>query len=904
MSEINLDGIDLEKELAESVEINLDGIELGDSTEEATAGETFAYAFEKEGNLTRDFGDYLETMIPLGRVVMPWEDEFDETGFYASPVETYGEAWATASQDERRKMIIDTRAKALQEEYGDKSFDEESLAYTAGGVTKAVTDISTLVPFGKGVASAVKMGGGLAASASVAEDLAKEGKVDIQDVAVDTLIGAVAAGVLQYGGEKIASRFKAKAMNKKLKEAQKVLDESTTKDVTKALKDAGYTDRQIAEVGSAAKATGKKLVVRKVNKTNPESEANALVTRHAHTQKDSMLDKALGSMTTRLMNINPALGRKMRQYEQGSRETFNSYAQKAEPFIKSYRALDEDVRKKVGFMLSNGKFDDVVNLVGKDSPLGKSIPQLKSMLKQAGDELKASGRNFDENPNYFPRLVKDYDRMSSELYGRGLTNKINSKIKEYADKKGISVSDVTSHQKDRIANDVIRAYDPIVAQGMPSNLKQRMLKELDESVHAEYYVDADEALTHYISGASHDIHVNKLFGKFSSENLDDSIGALARDLNLNNAELSDVSDILKARFQGGRQSSSALNQAIKNVGYMGTIGQFTSTVTQLGDLGVSSAMHGLRNTMHSFFDAVGNKSKIKLIDIAVNDEIMQEIATDPSTTSRILDKVLTGTGFKAVDRIGKESLINANFRMLQSQAKKSPAKIKAKWGKYYGDDTDQLISDLAQGKITPLTKEHAFATLSDFQPISMSEMPEYYAKHPDARILYMLKSFTLKMWDVVRKNVYNEWKRGNRKEAAKAMALLGLNLSLANTATSKLKELMSGKEVNMKPEDLPADLMWNLLGVYGFGKYQASQVEREGVVGTAFGMIQPPTPALDIASGVYGEITKEDDVDDPNKEIRKAVRNVPVVGGIVSNWFLGGAEAHDERMRNERYKDE
>jgi hypothetical protein len=869
--------------------------------QEATAGETFAYAFEKEGNLTRDFGDYLETIIPLGRVVMPWEDEFDETGFYASPVETYGEAWATASQDERRKMIINTRAKALQEEYGDKSFDEESLAYTAGAITKAVADPSTLIPFGRGVKSAMVVGGGLGGVASTADDLAEKGEVDIVDVARDTVIASAMSGIIQAGGQKVVNTFKNKAMRKRVDKAQEILDNTSGKDVTKALKDAGYTDKQIAEVGSAARATGKKLVARKVNKTNPEAEANALVTRHAHTQKDSVLDKALGSMTTRLMNINPALGRKMRQYEMGSRETFNTYAQQAEPFIKSFRALDAEKRKRVGFMLSNGDFDGVINLVGKDSPVGESIPALKNMLKDAGDALKSSGRVFDENPNYFPRLVKDYDKMSSELFDSGITNKINGKIREYAKKKGINVSEVTSYQKDRIANDVIRAYDPIVAQGMPSNLKQRMLKNLDEDVHAKYYVDADEALTHYISGVSHDIHVNKLFGKFSSENLDESIGALVRDLNLNNAEISDVSDILKARFQGGRQSASSLNQAVKNIGYMGTIGQFTSTVTQLGDLGVSSAMHGFKNTMSAFFDAVGNKSKIKLIDIAVDDEIMTEIASDPTLTSRLLNKVLTATGFKAVDRLGKESIINSSFKMLQKQAQKSPEKIVKKWGKYYGDDMPQLLDDLAAGRVTPLTKEHAFATLSDFQPISMSEMPEYYAKNPDARILYMLKSFTLKMWDVARKNIYNEWKRGNKKEAVQTMALLGLNLSLANTATSKIKDLMVGRDI--EPENLPTDLMWNLLGVYGFSKYQADKAGRDGIVDTAFGMIQPPTPALDVATGVYKQATAEEDINDPDKNIRKVVRNIPVVGNIAANWMFGGAEAYNEKLREERYKD-
>ena len=905
MSEINLDGIDIGQLIKKEIspEINLDGIDLSNlvNKEKATGMETFSYAFEKEGNLSRDFGDYMETIIPLGRVVMPWEDAFDETGFYQSPVETYGEEWATASQDERRKMILNTRAQQLEEEYGDKEFDKESGAYLAGTIAKAVADPSTAIPFGQGVRAAIGVGGAVSAASSTAKDLAEEGEVNLADVAVDTLTGAAVSGVFQYGGQKVANVFRKKAMNTKVKKAQKVLDESPYKDVSKALKDAGYNDKQIAEVGSAAQATGKKLVVRKANKTNPEAEANEFVTRHAHTQKDSKLDKAFGIMSTRLMNIHPALGRRLRQYEQGSRETFNSYAQGIEPFVKSYRALDGETRKSVNFLLANGKFDEVTKLVGKDSPLGQALPQLKQTLNTAGKDLKASGRVFDENPDYFPRLVRDYEQMSSELYDETVNSLIGRRIKAYADKKGVTVGEVTSHQKDSIANSVLRAYDPLVASGVPSNLKRRLIKEVDKDVHAKYYMEADEALTRYISGASHDIHVNKMFGKFGGENLDTSIGALVNDFKLNTAQQSDVSDILKARFQGGRQSAGKYNQLLKNVGYMGTIGQFTSTITQLGDPFVSAAKHGTLNTIRSFFGAVGNKSKMKLIDIAIDDEVMAEIASDPTLTSRLLNKVLTATGFKAVDRIGKETIINSNFKMLQAQAKRSPKVIRDKWKVYYGDDMDNLIDDLARGKITPLTKEHAFATLSDFQPISMSEMPELYAKHPDARILYMLKSFTLKMWDLARKDIYNEWRNGNKKQAAQAMATMGLYLAAGNTATSKIKDLMLGRDI--EPENLPNDLMWNLLGVYGFGKYQFEQSGRDGLVDTTFGMAQPPIPLVDAAEGAYKYVTAEENFNDPNKDARKVVRNLPVVGNIATNWFMGGAEAYNQRLEKEKYKD-
>lgn len=41
----------------------------------------------------------------------------------------------------------------------------------------------------------------------------------------------------------------------------------------------------------------------------------------------------------------------------------------------------------------------------------------------------------------------------------------------------------------------------------------------------------------------------------------------------------------------------------------------------------------------------------------------------------------------------------------------------------------------------------------------MLEMPQPYVNSPNARLAYMLKSFTLKQWDIARRKIYQEIKK-------------------------------------------------------------------------------------------------------------------------------------------------
>jgi hypothetical protein len=172
-------------------------------------------------------------------------------------------------------------------------------------------------------------------------------------------------------------------------------------------------------------------------------------------------------------------------------------------------------------------------------------------------------------------------------------------------------------------------------------------------------------------------------------------------------------------------------------------------------------------------------------------------------------------------------------------------------------------------------------------------MPEWYLKNPNGRILYMLKSFTLKQFDIVRREIVREYAKGNKKDAiAKATALVGY-ATAANLGTQVVKDMAQGREV--RPEDLPPKAMWTLLGIYGFNNYIAERYLSQGDLGGALlNTILPPLPVLDSLQQGIKQTTNM--IQDEDYDYFKATKAFPVFGPVVYSWFGGGAERYNDRL--------
>ena len=104
-------------------------------------------------------------------------------------------------------------------------------------------------------------------------------------------------------------------------------------------------------------------------------------------------------------------------------------------------------------------------------------------------------------------------------------------------------------------------------------------------------------------------------------------------------------------------------------------------------------------------------------------------------------------------------------------------------------------------------------------------MPKFYNQSGNARIMYMLKSFTVKQFDVFREAAQKDidranefYKKGNKKQAAKAAAEaiskitgLGLVYGAANASTDMIKDTLYGRPI--KRDELFEDNLWRLAGI-------------------------------------------------------------------------------------------
>lgn len=854
---------------------------------QGSAWERFKKSFVKAGGITRNLGDYMESRVPLGTI------GFDDAGDFGwiSPDEMYGEGFMEASPEQRREMIFAQRNAELEERF--PGVGDGGAASVAGEFAGALADPTTLLPVGQSYKVMASVSAGLGGAFSAAEDLAQTGEVDGEKA----LKMAVAAGVLApatvAGARMIAKPLVTRSANSTMNKAQSAVDQAAARgeniaiqDLPRIVQEAGVSPEKVIKAGQHL---GKKIRIPAAADRGKEAIRKA-VTHDSATSRiySKTLDNWLGSISTRVKNISEPVFGRLRAFEFNTHVNTQNKGKAVDPFLSGIKTLPRNVQDDISRHLFNGNFDEVRGVIRENNPaLEESFDAVIDILEDTAQELADSGHTFEKLPNYFPRLVKDQEGLLAS-FGKDKRSQIQEAIKAASIRKG---KPLDSEEKIRVIDLTMRGYRQTADGFKPRFAKQRKVDEVTPEL-LQYYAAPDEALHRYLRGAVNDIEKKKFFGRagvHSATGLDTeaSIGKyVLEDMdNLTASQQDELVDLLRSRFVTGENPMSAGLNQFRNLGYMSTIANPVSAVTQLGDLGISAALKGMRNSMASLF----SKKDAKLIDLGI-DQVVSEEFRDAGKSVRLLDTLLKRSGFKAVDRLGKETFINASLRQARNQVKsqKGLAKLRSKYGNVFGEEFDGLVKDLQNKHMSQNVKLMLFNELSDVQPISLSEMPKSYLDAPNGRILYMLKSFTLKQLDVLRREILQEYKRGNKMNAIKNAVRIGGYMMAGNTGTSIVKDWMQGREI--RPEDLPSRSLWALLGVYGLNEYSAEQFNKRGPMTGLAMYMAPASPMIDAAWTLGRELPK----DDPEAE--RVLRAIPLVGPLVYAHFGGGAEKYNEDL--------
>jgi len=857
------------------------------------------HEFIKNPNYINNATSFMEALAPIPEYAMAYSAPVGYTGGSPEDLITvedkYGEDISKLPFNERRLAVKRRKERMVQMLSGPMfSYDPESTGAMVGAISKAVLDPINLSPAGRTVKGGIALGTAIAGFGSMADDFvySEEGEVDLTKAGVSAVAGGVLSGAFVKGAKVLVDR----GAKKTVRNAQIIVDRGIREGKNpfnpKAILEEAGVD--LNKLGAAQQRLNVKLEVSPQKIADKQLEETIVNDSAVGRFTNSKVDKILGTLSTRIKAISEPVFGRLRKFELDTNLRTQQVMQDASGFVKGLSKLPEATKTTVARLLYNEDFDAARELMGRGLADEFDMSVLP-MLSTLGDDLLEAGHSFQKIENYFPRLVKDLKGLQDSLgvEQKGLIGKAQ---RQYAAHKKISVAKITDAENAEIIDKLVRGYSFAPKDGKPAFARNRKLTLSDDQM--QYYASPEESLSIYLRRAVNDLEKRKFLGKYKTNNsetglvdMDNSIGKYVAAENkagrIRQEDEVELIEMLKSRFIGGEQSPNSMNATIRDLGYMGTIANPISAITQLGDVGTSGALNGFRNTISGMF-----KSKDwKLIDLGI-DEVSKELSEASARgTAKALNKMMDVSGFKAMDRWGKETLINAAYKNASKLAKttKGREKLLKKFGNTYGDETKALLKDLEEGNRSGTVRQFLFNELSDAQPISLSEFPQGYLDNPNHRILYMLKSFTLKQIDIVRRNVVQEYAKGNKKEAIKNATLLAGYLSVANTGTQVTKDLILGREV--KAEDIPDRAMWSLLGVYGMNQYTVDKYWSNGDwKGAVFNQIAPATPIIDSALTLGGEIFE----DDP--DVAKAVRGIPVVGNVVYNWFLGGAENYNERQ--------
>ena len=503
------------------------------------------------------------------------------------------------------------------------------------------------------------------------------------------------------------------------------------------------------------------------------------------------------------------------------------------PFKEMFESMPLKMQEKFhSVLLNEGLGKTAMNMAGQhggDSAV-KTLTDSKKLLNEIIEGYKKAGYHMEGIEEYFPRAVSNLD---------GISQKNASIIDKALDRarKASSSGTLTSKQEARVVERLL-THDPRFSS-TSGNLKERLIKEVEQD-QLEYYHDPVSALYYYAHTAAEDLSNRRFFASFGYKpgkkglditggDIDKSIDSLMDTLKKelpDHKDRNDMVKLLRSRFNADVHNTNDFIQGLKNLSYAGTLGNFWSAMTQVGDIVFAFHKYGIANAVQSILGPkISTKESLGIT------KAMQELNSSKSKTSKIADWAFKWGGFDAVDAWGKNVNLNSSLRANRKLAIKNPEKFRAKWGETFGDEVDNVIYELRNLKLSKgeqlsdNTNFMLWNDLADTQPIGLSEMPQKYLDMPNGRVFYAYKTFTLKQMNYMRE-ILMRGEGGSMKRASNLVYFATL-FTFSNASIDYFKDFMSGKDI-----DFEDNVLDNVAGLLGTNKYAVDKSLRGGNIGS------------------------------------------------------------------------
>lgn len=629
------------------------------------------------------------------------------------------------------------------------------------------------------------------------------------------------------------------------------------------------------------------------------------------------VDELFGASSTRILIKTPKVFGAIQHTIRATAGETHKYIEATTPFLRRVNKLPSETQDILARALYTGKapvLSKILEAIG-DKELIASYKDVRAVLDSIGDKLVNLKRFSKGAFEYFPRIIKDKDGLFNAI-GKTKSDDITKILDEAnIDSLKRSGKPLTGYEENALINSILFGGDHRFAQ--PGWAKNRGIEEITEEL-LPFYATPAESLHTYIRSAIADIEKAKFFGQYARNgkngefeflDVEASVGLMMRDElatgKIDVKDANEVAGIIKDFFGKGQMGPSDWIRRLKDVSYMGLLGNFLSTVTQLADIPVSIYTQDLRSTIGAVVRQATGRKLISAKELGLIDNISQEFAGQERST-RALNRLLKTTLFTTVDQIGKNTSLNAAVIKAQRLAKSEGGvtRLSAKYSEIFGPKFNTLVSDLKAGRMSDEVKDYAWMELSRTQPISMLEMPQKYMAHPNARSYLMLKSFVMKQIDLVRRDAIQNMKHplkepGKFAKGVRNLTEISIVMGTAGAGTQAVKDWLQGKEVKFELTDIPMNMIKNLgWSEYQLDKFrgvsrQAAQLRRDsGDKMARASEAQPVIATLELAmppARIFDDVIRGD----PN-----AIRYiVPGVGPWVAKKFKEAAQL-EEDMKN------
>ena len=598
-------------------------------------------------------------------------------------------------------------------------------------------------------------------------------------------------------------------------------------------------------------------------------------------------NKAVVPISTRAKRVNIKLRNKLRAYDYGVGAKLNQYYAQIKPFLDKWAKMTETDTIAFDLALKNSYVEKQLEIVNKYDAYDEFVA-VKNLLNSLFDQAVDVGIEMGYSADYFPRQIDDVEGFMSAMYGSPYASQLRRALKE-ADPDNV----MTNEERAEFFNKYLRGFNRRdLNKPLPGNVKDRTIDIVTAEMN-RYYKPSMQALINYIEGMNTSIESRKFWG-FKSDDIDRSIGALTANMIdsglIKPEQDAEVQEILRARFKARGVTNKYL-LTLRNWAYMYTMGGINSAITQIDDISSSLYKAGLWNTVEAVFSR--NRPGLSREELGL-ERIGQEFV-EASTSSKAIRGVFKLTGLDKIDAFGKNTLINATFNKFQKMADNNEKELRARLEPVLEEETSQTIADIKNGVISENVKLLMFNELADMQPISLSEMPEWYLTGGNGRVFYMLKTFLIKRLDIFRNECYDKYKQGNVKTSVQNLFRLSILMMMTGMSKDAIIDMLFGREF-----DLTDAVVNNFLGLFGLSKYSLYQARYEGPKAFLEAFLIPPIypMAEDLFSDVYKSLFSKKGKDISDYEIWKGF---PLVGRFYY-WWLGGGRTKLEKKNKNKLK--